>query len=78
MFILKTDEEKYLEKYLIGTIFEIYGSHFASGKSGNHYEVEARDVIFEIWSQGKISVWRKNTLSKWRGSSVVIPTTQKK
>jgi hypothetical protein len=51
--LVLNEKEKYPEKYLVGTVFEIYGSHIAGGKSGNHYEVAARDVIFQDWSRGK-------------------------
>lgn len=34
-----------------GTVFRLFGSTVRGGKSGNHYEVEARDVDFDEWNQ---------------------------
>jgi len=33
-----------------GTVFEIVGSRISSGKSGNHYEVAGRNVVFDEWN----------------------------
>lgn len=35
---------------LQGTVFEIVGSRISGGRSGNHYEVVDRDVLFDEWN----------------------------
>lgn len=56
---MQEQAEMYPGQFVRGTVFEIVGTRISSGKSGNHYEVAARNVIFDEWNKHNLVLGEK-------------------